>query len=324
MNEYGFIDLFLRSIALAALVWLALGLFPRGHSVREFVLLAGFACLGLLAIGVVAPLPRVQVPALSVPIAHSTVNIGLWITAVWMAGVAIALSREVLAGRRLRGIVKSSLPAGEALLGEPLLEAWALAGLRFPVEVRVAGRFGPAATGCWRRIILLPESSATWDAATLRYVLAHELTHFRHQDPLKHLCVRLVCALQWFNPFVYLLRQALEAERELACDRLAMQAGDAVGYGECLLSLAEHQIGPPMQVALSMGATRGRQLEWRIRHLFRESPRLRAVEIAVLATLLVLLAACSFVSPFAGRDNSQWTAGEVEQRLTAEPFPGNP
>ena len=57
----------------------------------------------------------------------------------------------------------------------------------------------------------------------MRYILAHENTHYRHGDNL-WVVVRAACVcLHWYNPLVWLAACLSRQDGELACDERALE-----------------------------------------------------------------------------------------------------
>lgn len=69
-------------------------------------------------------------------------------------------------------------------------------------------------------------------------VIAHELAHIRRFDWLGLVVARLVTALFWFNPLVWLVTRQLMREVELAADADALGRVDRYDYAEALLAVA--------------------------------------------------------------------------------------
>ena len=67
-------------------------------------------------------------------------------------------------------------------------------------------------------------NTRTTDSEELELVTKHELAHIRQLDHIRLLCRRLLLALYWFDPFVWIYTVAAGRDAELACDE-AVTAG---------------------------------------------------------------------------------------------------
>ncbi len=88
------------------------------------------------------------------------------------------------------------------------------------VTVAVCERIAaPMLVGIVRPIILLPPAALTgWTPDEIEMVLLHELAHVRRWDNLVNLVQRLVEALLFFHPAVWLVSSWVRREREACCD----------------------------------------------------------------------------------------------------------
>lgn len=81
--------------------------------------------------------------------------------------------------------------------------------------------------------------SRTVDTASREYIEAHEMVHIREKHSIDLLILRFFEAICWFNPFIYLIRQSLEATHEFRADEVvAKQHGDTTMYSKIILSQA--------------------------------------------------------------------------------------
>jgi hypothetical protein len=105
------------------------------------------------------------------------------------------------------------------------------------LDVRVSPRIATPVTIA--STVLLPPGFASWDASTLRVVLAHERAHVLQRDFLVHLLAGLHCAIFWFNPFSWWLQRQLAELGEALSDHSAVgQAESRASYAEILLAFA--------------------------------------------------------------------------------------
>ena len=69
-------------------------------------------------------------------------------------------------------------------------------------------------------------------------VIAHELAHIRRYDWLGLFVARVVTAIFWFNPLVWLVARKLTRDAELAADADALGLVDRYDYAQALLAVA--------------------------------------------------------------------------------------
>jgi beta-lactamase regulating signal transducer with metallopeptidase domain len=90
-----------------------------------------------------------------------------------------------------------------------------------------------------RPMVLLPADAASWTADRRRCVLLHELAHAKRRDCIALLLARVVCAMYWFHPLVWLAAARLRTLAEFAADDLVLRAGTRGStYAEELVAVA--------------------------------------------------------------------------------------
>ena len=227
-----------------------------------------------------------------------------WLVAAWLLGIALGGLRLALAWRRVRGLARSlfaPLPrAVEVRLSELAfrlgLRRAVCAGLSAAVDV-------PTVVGWARPVVLVPAAMlAGLSPAQLDALLAHELAHIRRHDFLVNLFQAVAEALFFYHPGVYAINRRIRAERENACDDIAVGVtGDAVDYARALATLeAARSTG-----ALALAASGDGELLTRVRRLLGFTPAhgartmpfagavLAASGLFVTVLLALLAAACA-------------------------------
>lgn len=279
MNLAAFHDWLFRSIVVAGSASACVMLCPAGLRVRlrrvvQAVPVVAFAVLIALGIGLVRPLPTLEVKTPEI-VAQWAAAAGGWI-APWLvrifAIVAALLLVRTLAGTfAIARLVRQSRPVQGRAWRKLLAECRRTLGMRGNVRLHFAGPgFIPSATGLFRRTVLLPDEAADWSHAQRRLVLLHELGHFRRGDLWTHALGQIACAVHWFNPFVWMLQRHLAVEREFACDALVVSRGAApVDYATLLWKMGAAAQGPrfanaqssraPASASLAMAAAGPRQ-----------------------------------------------------------------
>lgn len=90
--------------------------------------------------------------------------------------------------------------------------------------------------GYFRQIIFLPKAAYT--EGELRYIFLHELEHFANKTNWMKLIVMVLECIFWWNPLVYLFRNACAQLLEVYCDSCVsrkLNKQEKVDYLGCLL-----------------------------------------------------------------------------------------
>lgn len=128
---------------------------------------------------------------------------------VYLAGLLLAVHRQVAATRCLR-----------AVLALAVREAPACAGA-LPVY-RTTVPLPPMLVGVCRPVLLLPPGFDALDPLQRELIVEHERTHWRRRDPLWRTLASVAQVLCWFNPALARLRWRLDWAQEAGCDRAVL------------------------------------------------------------------------------------------------------
>jgi hypothetical protein len=332
MNTHFLLESALRSLIMGATVFAALRLL-RIHQVRAQRTAWLLALVGSLAMPALVALrvgPRV-LPAAKNPHPRSemwgTQDVGgaagggfVDPTLVAKArqgwgtqGVGLAKSGEGRVGNRsLKSPISLAALIYLAVAGFLLLRL--VIGLGIALRLRNQGRRAVLQFGDFNDIrvstrvstpvtiastILLPESYAQWDEATLRIVLTHERAHVRQSDFVVQLLAGLHCVVFWFNPFSWWLQRELSALGEAMSDLAAVEEAESrVSYAEVLLEFATHGSWLLSGVAMARSGNLRPRIERLLSdRLFRQSSsgKRRLGMVAGAVVVLALVASTSLV-----------------------------
>jgi beta-lactamase regulating signal transducer with metallopeptidase domain/HEAT repeat protein len=176
--------------------------------------------------------------------------------------IAGALGWSALAVHR---IVRHASPLDDPAWRTPLLEVSDRIGLGTPPHLLMSSDIKmPFACGVLAPIIVLPAECGAWSLDRRQSVLLHELAHVRRGDLLGHMLGRLVCALYWFHPLVWMAAKRLRSESERACDDLAVSCGTcATDYAEHLLDIVT-SVRTTATPAVALAMARRKEFEGRL------------------------------------------------------------
>ncbi|HSP13598.1 MAG TPA: M56 family metallopeptidase [Thermoanaerobaculia bacterium] len=221
------------------------------------------------------------------PAAHKpSINFIDLATGIYVAGVVLFIA-PLLSGiwcvHRLRRHAEFSIPRTQLTNG---------------IEVSVSRELAvPMTFGFRHPVILLPSETNHWTDQEVLRCIRHELAHVARGDWPAQIVSRLVCALYWPHPFVWILWRKLRLEAERACDDAVIRSrADTVAYAEQLVSLAR-TVADRRLPALAMASRThlGLRVESILDERRRRAPLSRMSTISIAAVAMVLMLA---VAPF--------------------------
>lgn len=273
------LSIVVKATAVVLLALLAARLAARERaSVRHVVLASAFAALlALPLVAVSTPARTIAIPVASAPslpdapsssqLAASTdpaasepspaarpeaQERSAWSAAaitrmVWMTGAVTCLLPLVVMMWRLRAIRRTGLPFAPML--SMALERQIARRVEFLQHEDVAA---PMTFGLVRPVVVVPSDALDWNAADLQRALVHELEHVRRSDWAVHVLGRLVCAVYWFHPLVWIAGRQLSLEAERAADDAVVASSESTDYAEQLVVLAQRLSASATQPLLGM------------------------------------------------------------------------
>jgi beta-lactamase regulating signal transducer with metallopeptidase domain len=202
--------------------------------------IAGLPALSLVNLG---PLTHI---ATRISGSHSPITLpSSWAVALWLVWAVIAgagLTKIGLGLWHLRRLRRSCVAVDAASLPHALRKTLESFGTARHVRLLTSERLSvPAAIGFFRPAVVIPAwSLRELSSEELNSVLLHELAHLQRWDDWTNLTQKLLRALFFFHPAVWLVEGRLSLEREMACDDVVVAATSSPrAYAECLVSLAE-------------------------------------------------------------------------------------
>lgn len=133
--------------------------------------------------------------------------IGVILCGIWLAGILAMILFVIKSASRLNAMKKSALPLQNKTV----------------------------------RIYLPIHLISDFNAADLRYMLLHELQHYRHKDALAGFLMNIFGVLYWCNPCVWYALKEMRCDREVACDTSVLNLldeSDYENYGNTLLFIS--------------------------------------------------------------------------------------
>ena len=197
--------------------------------------------------------------------------IGLILCGIWLVGILAMILLVIKSVFRLNAMKKSALPLQNKTVRilyhnclremnmKKNIPVYSTAFLKSPI---IVGLFSP-------RIYLPIHLISDFNAADMRYMLLHELQHYRHKDALASYLMNFFGVLYWCNPCVWYALKEMRNEREVACDTSVLKLldeSDYENYGNTLINFAEKVSLTPFPFAAGISGNM-KQMQQRIANI---------------------------------------------------------
>ena len=167
----------------------------------------------------------------------------------WSIGIFIMFFLLYRSVRQVNALHSSALPLQNEELNALYIECLNEVNSKHTIPIySTAFLKSPILAGFLRPRIYLPIhlisdfNAGTISATDLRYMLLHELQHYKHKDILVGYLINTANVFYWFNPLIGYFLKRIRQERELACDAAVLQLlkeTEYKSYGNTLINFAE-------------------------------------------------------------------------------------
>ena len=240
---------------------------------------------------------------------------GYILLGIWIVGILAMISLVIKSSLRLRNLEKSALPLQNKEVRRLYHHCLEEMGIHRDIPVySTAFLKSPIIVGLLKPCIYLPiHLISDYNESDMRYMLLHELQHYKHKDAVASYLMNLAGVVYWFNPLVWYALKEMRNDREVACDTsvLKMLEEDAYeDYGNTLINFAEKVSLTPFPFAAGLGGNM-EQMKRRIINIASyEKPtfmkRIKGMT-AFMLTAVLLLGFAPFISTYAADGSHyQW------------------
>ena len=220
---------------------------------------------------------------------------GYIVTGIWFAGMFIMILSLIKSTLRLRSLQNSALPLQNQEVR--ILYHRCLEEMNIHRDIPVCSTAflkSPMIIGFVKPCIYLPiHLISAYNEAELRYMLLHELQHYRHHDALANVLMNLAGVVYWFHPLVWFSLKEMRNDREIACDTSVLQMLDDdayADYGNTLINFAEKISMTSFPFSSGLGGNKN-QIQRRIIHIasYEKPTFAKKLKGTVAFALMVLL-----------------------------------
>ena len=247
---------------------------------------------------------------------HDTSSVtGYILLSIWIVGMLMMMILVIKSSLRLRIIKRSALPLQNPEVRR--LYNKCLNEMKITRNIPVystAFLKSPIIVGFLKPCIYLPiHLISDYHESDMRYMLLHELQHYRHKDAIANYLMNFAGVLYWFNPFVWFALREMRNDREVACDTSVLkmlEEDDYEDYGNTLINFIEKVSFSPFPFAANLSGNM-KQMKRRIINIASyEKPtfykKLKGMTAFILTTVLIM-GLTPFISTYAADESHyQW------------------
>ena len=240
---------------------------------------------------------------------------GYILLGIWIVGMLAMMILVIKSSLRLRIIKRSALPLQNPEVRR--LYNKCLNEMKITRNIPVystAFLKSPIIVGFLKPCIYLPiHLISDYHESDMRYMLLHELQHYRHKDAIANYLMNFAGVLYWFNPFVWFALREMRNDREVACDTSVLkmlEEDDYENYGNTLINFIEKVSFSPFPFAANLSGNM-KQMKRRIINIASyEKPtfckKLKGMTAFILTTVLIM-GLTPFISTYAADESRyQW------------------
>ena len=240
---------------------------------------------------------------------------GYILLGIWIVGIFAMIILVIKSSLRLRTLEKSALPLQNPEVRRLYHRCMEEMGIHRSIPVySTAFLKSPIIVGLLKPCIYLPiHLISDYNESDMRYILLHELQHYKHKDAIANYLMNFAGVLYWFNPFVWFALREMRNDREVACDTSVLkmlEEDDYENYGNTLINFIEKVSISPFPFAASLSGNM-KQIKRRIINIASyEKPtfykKLKGMTAFILTTVLIM-GLTPFISTYAADESRyQW------------------
>ena len=238
-------------------------------------------------------------------------TIGLILFILWCIGIFIMILLITKSMLRFHNMKNSALPLQNPAVRTLYYECLDEMHIKKPIPIySTAFLKSPIIAGLLKPCIYMPiHLISDYNANDIKYILMHELAHYKHKDALANYFMNIIGVLYWFHPLVWYSLKEMKNDREVACDTSVLKLldeGDYEDYGNTLINFAEKVSLTPFPFSTGISGNM-KQMQKRILNIANYHPAsfrktLHSAALYIIIAFL-LLGTAPFLSTQASENN---------------------
>lgn len=250
-------------------------------------------------------------------------TIGLILFILWCIGIFTMILLITKSMLRFHNMKNSALPLQNPAVRTLYYECLDEMHIKKPIPIySTAFLKSPIIAGLLKPCIYMPiHLISDYNANDIKYMLMHELGHYKHKDALANYLMNIIGVLYWFHPLVWYSLKEMKNDREVACDTSVLKLldeEDYEDYGNTLINFAEKVSLTPFPFSTGISGNM-KQMQKRILNIANYHPAsfrktLHSAALYIIIAFL-LLGTAPFLSTQAS-ENNRYYFNEANHTVT--------
>ena len=208
---------------------------------------------------------------------------------IWLTGVFIFVVTTIICNYKLKFIKKSVRPPKNSKIEKIFEKCKMELGITTDIILGETDMIQvPMTTGVFKPYVILPvKITGQLSVNEIKYILLHELSHYKSKDVLINYIMCIFQIIYWFNPLIWAAFKQMRTEREIACDISVLKRldkSDYINYGKMIINFIEKLSYPSyLSVTTNMSGSK-QQIKKRIEKIAEfttESKKLKIKSICI-------------------------------------------
>lgn len=192
---------------------------------------------------------------------------------IWISGIIILVSIIFFSSFRFKFKLKKSMLSNSKKLELLLSDIKNKLNIKRNIPIFICENIeSPCIVGILNTTIYVPKFIFKFSDSDVKYMLTHELIHYKRKDLYFNLLTISALLIHWFNPLVWILVNKIKNCREYACDAGVLEflgEEENVDYGMTLINLSKFFINKKTYSKLSICFETNNKIEERIKMIKR-------------------------------------------------------
>lgn len=184
----------------------------------------------------------------------------------------------------------------------------------------------PSIIGIFNPKILITKDFLEQDYNTQKYIIMHELSHYKRKDLILNYILLFITTIHWFNPFIWLFFKKIRQDMELATDEIVLEkleSNEKKEYGMTLINALETFQEEKQTAKLLCVTDDNKNIERRIKMIkLSDKFSKNKIIIAIISTIIILVGVCLFFTKEVDieENNTQTANNEITQKYEYKSF----